>query len=334
MVIQVQDLLAENQNKVKDKTRRNRWIAASIIAFTASPLFILAAFIVQQVFASTGVKSKEITDILMGIAAALLYGSWFMSVMACYFWAKYKGLFRGLLLLGLLTFPGWLIMALLKDRRVIPPGGFEGDLYIEADNRGTRHDTVEKAFSYWSLRQRSIQKDPFIMYTFSGEKDAREALLDLACVRVAQDSGNLICILPLIFGYYRVDGAYQAIMGGQKLSCELWEAARESFRRHGGVPRSELEPFRGINDTTKESSLKTIQFVREVKTQGEQDALSLLIYRGPDAKTARLFLEQNPVTREYLRIIVETPEGTYGRDINGVLREQKMEGAVIREWGQ
>lgn len=49
--------------------------------------------------------------------------------------------------------------------------------------------------------------------------------------------------------------------------------------------------------------------------------LTYQIYQGPDAAAAQTFLEQNPVTKSFYYIIVETPEGTYGRDIQGIYKE-------------
>ena len=45
------------------------------------------------------------------------------------------------------------------------------------------------------------------------------------------------------------------------------------------------------------------------------------IYKGPDRVSAEAFLKENPVTRKFYYIIVETPEGNYCRDIQGVYKE-------------
>ena len=74
--------------------------------------------------------------------------------------------------------------------------------FTEKDNIGTRHETFEHAFAYWSDRMVKQKKDPFVLYTFDSESQAREALLDLPCIHVANDSRKLICTEVLIFGHY------------------------------------------------------------------------------------------------------------------------------------
>lgn len=45
------------------------------------------------------------------------------------------------------------------------------------------------------------------------------------------------------------------------------------------------------------------------------------IYQGPDAHSAKAFLKRNAVRKRFLYIVVQTPEGNYGRDIQGICRE-------------
>lgn len=105
--------------------------------------------------------------------------------------------------------------------------------FMEKDNKGTRHDTLEIASTYWLARISSPKKDPFVMYTFDNEKDAREALLELPCIHVAEDSKKLICSEVLIFGYYPTgQGKYEALVCGDDLTHEVWQQAKESFARH------------------------------------------------------------------------------------------------------
>ena len=45
------------------------------------------------------------------------------------------------------------------------------------------------------------------------------------------------------------------------------------------------------------------------------------IYQAPDAASAKAYLEQNPVHQQLYYVIVETPEGNYCRDIDGMYKE-------------
>jgi hypothetical protein len=196
--------------------------------------------------------------------------------------------------------------------------------FTEKDNRGTRHDTLEIATAYWSARISSPKKDPFVMYTFDNEKDAREALLELPCIHVAEDSRKLICRDVLIFGYYPIEqGKYEALVCGDDLTYELWQQAKESFAKHGGRRKNDLEPEKGAAPTAKAEAVKPgkVVFVREDRQQKHGATMIYRVHKAPDAASAKVFLEQNPVTRQFYYIVVETPEGNYCRDIQGMYKE-------------
>lgn len=49
-------------------------------------------------------------------------------------------------------------------------------------------------------------------------------------------------------------------------------------------------------------------------------------FRGNDAEKAKVFLRNEPVDAEFLYLVVETPDGTWGVDINGIYLEK------LRPW--
>ncbi len=196
--------------------------------------------------------------------------------------------------------------------------------FAEKDNMGTRHDSLSLANSYWMTRISSPKKDPFVMYTFDTEKDAREALLELPCIHVAEDSQKLICTEVLIFGYYpTAEGKYEAVICGDELTHELWEQAKASFSKHGGRRKNDLEPEKQAPSAPKAKKAKPgkVTFVREDRQQQMGQTTIYRIHKGPDAASAKAFLEQNPVTRKFYYMVVETPEGNYCRDIQGIYKE-------------
>lgn len=200
-----------------------------------------------------------------------------------------------------------------------------GKTYKEKDNQGTRHDTESKASAYWMARIASTKKDPFVLYAFDTEKHARESLLELPCIRTASDTGNLICTEVLVFGYYQTkEGKYEAIVCGDDLSHDLWEQAKASFIKHGGHPRGqgELEPERREAPVkTKVSAAGKVVFIKEEKQVKMGSVFIYRIHKAPDAVSAKAFLERNPVTQRLVYLIVETPEGNYCRDIDGIYKE-------------
>jgi hypothetical protein len=196
----------------------------------------------------------------------------------------------------------------------------------EKDNMGTRHDTLSIADSYWMARMTSPRKDPFVCYVFDDEEDARAALLELPCIHVALDTDKLICTEVLIFGYYQSEnGKYEAILCGDDLTHERWEQAKASFIKHGGHPfrQGELEPVKFAGPAQGETGSRSgkVVFIREDRQQRAGATLIYRIHKGPDAATAKAFLEKNPVDQKLYYIIVETPDGNYCRDIQGIYKE-------------
>jgi hypothetical protein len=192
-------------------------------------------------------------------------------------------------------------------------------------NRGDRQDDLHQAMAYWIERMSSPVKDPFAMYIFDTGKDAHEALLDLPCIHEGSD-GKLICTEPLIFGYYRQsDGQYEAVICGDKLTHELWERAKSSFESHGGRRKNDLEPVVSGPPAPPAgpASPEDVVFVKEERkpTKLGSGIATYQIHKGPDEASARAFLERHLVTKEFLYLIVETPEGSFGRDIQGIYEE-------------
>jgi len=68
--------------------------------------------------------------------------------------------------------------------------------------------------------------------------------------------------------------------------------------------------------------------VKYVTTQHQRKNLGTQVvtftyetYKGPDAATTKDFLSKKPVNKHHYYIVVETTEGNYGRDIDGIYRE-------------
>jgi len=100
-----------------------------------------------------------------------------------------------------------------------------------------------------------------------------------------------------------------------------WEGAtsRMSFgNRPGRVSRNT-----GANGRT--TWLRSATFPRRPSREDRQQKMgATFVYRvhtAPDAASAKAFLEKNPVPAKLFYLIVETPEGNYCRDVNGIYKE-------------
>jgi len=212
----------------------------------------------------------------------------------------------------------------LFGKKTAAPEEQDHKSFTEKDNLGTRQDTLSLASSYWIARIASPKKDPFVLYTFDTEKDARNALLELPCIHVADDSQKLICTEVLIFGYYPTDqGKYEAIVCGDELTHTLWKQAKSSFSKHGGRRKNDLEPEKRAAPIPKVKTAQPgkVAFVREDRQQRMGVTMIYRVHKGPDATSAMAFLKQHPVTRQFYYIVIETPEGNYCRDIQGIYKE-------------
>lgn len=197
--------------------------------------------------------------------------------------------------------------------------------YLEKDNRGTRQESIDKATAYWAARRHTQKFDPFALYVFDEEAGAKQALLDLEYMHLADDSGKIVCSETFEFGYYkRNDGKYEAIVCGGDLTVQDWESARTSFTGHGGIKKNEQRPEK--EKETKSSKKvdadpKKVIFIREDKTRDASGTATYRTYKAPDVASAKAFLEQNPVSESQYYLVVETPGGNYGRDKDGIYKE-------------
>jgi len=142
---------------------------------------------------------------------------------------------------------------------------------------------------------------------------------------VAHDTQKLICRKPLSFGYYSDEkGNYEAVLIGEDLSMEDFEQAQKSFTKFRGKLKNEQKPEDKSSQHVQPKSIDTgkVSFVEKYsKDNSFMSVNTYEIYKGPDAATAKAFLETKKVTKSLYYIIVETPEGNYGRDIEGMHKE-------------
>lgn len=198
--------------------------------------------------------------------------------------------------------------------------------YSEQDNVGTRIEDIDQSESFWMSRRAKGERDPFVLYIFESENEAREAMLELNCIHEACTSGKLICTELLVYGCYRRrESEYSAFICGKSLSHELWSAAKDSFTRHGGELLNDLEPEQhevAAKDVTVDpDDIAQVEFVKEVRQDLMGHATINRFYKASTAAAAKAFLSRNPVTENMFYLIVETPEGCYGRDIVGMYEQ-------------
>jgi hypothetical protein len=110
---------------------------------------------------------------------------------------------------------------------------------------------------------------------------------------------------------------------GDDLTPDLWTCATDAFERRGGRRKTELQPQPRATTSvvSKASSPETVRFVREDRNQRLGIASVYRVHEARDAATAKAFLQRTSVTRPNYYVVVETPDGNYCRDIQGIYRE-------------
>lgn len=224
------------------------------------------------------------------------------------------------------------------------------DTYYQSDNRGIYQNSVAKATVFWFKRNKLHKFDPFLLYSFEDEADAVRALLDLDIIKIAQDTEELICTRPLVYGYYPAEnGGYEALLCGRTIDWDLFKKAESAFQNYNGKKINDKKP-----DTEKkhsiipakiaghlklpdrlmhknepppepvssepEKSYPDPEFVEEKQVAKNEKNMTCRFYKAQSSGEAIAFLQKKLVTRDSLVLIVKTPSGGYGRNYNGIYK--------------
>ncbi len=196
--------------------------------------------------------------------------------------------------------------------------------YFEKDNHGTLQDTVQKADAYWFNRNFGTGKsEPFLLYAFKLESEAKKALAEIDFIHVAADTGNLICTRICHFGAYtNQSGHWEAIIAGSDFTLDDFNGIREIFKRNNGFVMNERAPEELVNiSTTGSSGIDLSSVVFKEKYQKPADATRFFtyeIFEAPDRATAIKFLEGRTVSEPLYYLLVDTPQGSFGKDNGGI----------------
>lgn len=219
-------------------------------------------------------------------------------------------------------------VSLLGQQSTLPSGERSkvNRLYYESDNMGARQDNIQQALAYWMGERRNLQvKPPFTMFIMPSAQSAEEALLELPFIHKAADSGKLVADRMMTFGFYETTengaptGKYEALVTGPDLTVQEYELAEKAFSSRGGVLKNHLQPALTASAAPIVGDASGVKYVDTTKGN---DGVSLYeVYRGPDKAAAMDFLAGKTVSQRDYYIVVETPEGNFGKDIDGVYQE-------------
>lgn len=200
------------------------------------------------------------------------------------------------------------------------------ELFLEKDNMGTRQETMSQAIAYWMGERMGLSvKPPFTMFTMPSAEAAESALLELPFIHKAEDSGKLICDRLMTYGYYETTlngqptGQFEAMITGSDLTLDEFKIAEEAFKKYGGTLKNHDEPDASVVAENMEGDASLVKYSETVK--GNDGISTYEVYNGPNKASAVAFLKTKQVTKRMYYIVVDTPEGSFGKDINGFYQE-------------
>lgn len=198
--------------------------------------------------------------------------------------------------------------------------------YCEGDNLGTRFTSADQAGAHRLIIRTNGVEEPCIDYCFNNEADARIAMLEIPCIKIAKDTNNLICTEILKFGVFKryadAEDAFIATLAGKNLTYDTWIVAKRAFEKHGGQMVVEVEPHRTSNMTkTTSGNADAVKFSHEENRTVSGFPATYHYYNAPDKASAIAFLQKNPVTRGSFFLVVKTPEGVFCRDTQGFFEQ-------------
>ncbi len=198
--------------------------------------------------------------------------------------------------------------------------------YTERDNRGTRQETMAQALAYWKKERPALpDKTPFTLFTFPSAEAAEEAMLALPFIHKAADSGKLICDRSMTFGCYpaarrgAAAGPYEALVTGSDLTQEELHFAETAFSEHQGRCKARCAPASARTSPEAGGNAALVRYSETIR--GCDGVSTYEVYTGPDRASAIAFLWDRQIDRRYYYMVVDTPEGSFGRDRVGLYQE-------------
>jgi hypothetical protein len=212
-------------------------------------------------------------------------------------------------------------------------------IYKSNDNVGTSYTDYRKVDSAWQAQGMMLAKgstinlninlgdkvviskgNPFICYTFTTEEAAKNGFSSLSFIKIASDTNEFISLETLEFGCYdtETNGVWEVIIWGESFTSEMFEESNIKLSAAGGKKKGERKPDESTQKTPK-ASIRT----GKVKYSSTivNGANTYEVYKAPSKAVALEYLKTKSVTKPLYYVIVETPEGNWGKDINGIYQE-------------
>jgi hypothetical protein len=212
-----------------------------------------------------------------------------------------------------------------SDRPIKNGQGKKEKKYLENDNVGTRIDTEKKSKSWieaWELQGKPLIST--IYYSFTEKSDAYSAMLEIPCIKRADDTKQLICTEVLQFGVYLDSNSNRwiACLMGSTLTSQTFNKAKKSFQKYNGQELSSIKPNQHaaepFSPQASKGSEDDVKFSCEIDLSKRGGVGIKKIYKAPNKTIALEFLKRKQIDEAFFYIEIETPEGWVGKDKDGI----------------
>ncbi len=178
---------------------------------------------------------------------------------------------------------------------------------------------------FWNQVQANREEFKHVAWQFPDKDAALEALQSLSYIEPGASVGELTCSHPIHFGMYPEDDHWLVFVGGPALSHAMWREAVDFWsRQENGEQVKVSSPPEKRTRAPDPSELRgdaaQVAFVEE-REGAKGDFSSYLIFHGPNKQSAMAFLRRVTVEAPGEFVVVETPEGHWGKDFRGIYRE-------------
>lgn len=182
---------------------------------------------------------------------------------------------------------------------------------------------------FWDAANADPDHFKYVAYLFPDVNSGRNALQQLSFITVDPNSGSLIAKRnDISCGVYQHQGRAVAFLGGIELNYARWREASmvwpelpmAEYFKVSAEPAVKLE-LPNMEELQKESGI-------EVESLGTEDVRGkngefnrIFRFRCPSREHALKFLEKFQVEEEGIIVSVETDDGVFNKDINGIYTE-------------
>ncbi len=177
---------------------------------------------------------------------------------------------------------------------------------------------------FWARVDADPEHFKYVAYMFSNMSEANNALSKLSYILTDRD-GNLSCRKKIHFGAYPHQEGAVCFVGGEKLNYALWREASAVLPELPGAQyfKVSTEPdvmleLPDVDALNKEGDLQVKSIGVEDISNESGEFSRCFKYSTISKENALTFLEKTDVREEGVVIHVETPEGIFGKDINGI----------------